>query len=597
MGFGADYLNVSAGTNAAYGQRLNNAQAMRNDQTEQDKLDELRAKRDMEARQRQILAESPMPQLNKYTPVPGQLPDADVAGAAGAGGAGAAGANSPIGRQTLAGPTSPVNGVAAQPATPTWGGRSGGAQGDQQVMAPNPKGAWGGRTEQKPTNWQAKIGEEQARLNAIRRAQGFTDTYDFMAASPSESFGNRLPQLASESEARLAALRKTADAAARGGAQGGNPSTIPGAPAVQPGSFVDRIRQAESAGNPNAVGRYIPGQGTAKGDMQVMDATNLNPGFGVVPARDNSPAERSRVGRDYAQALLQRYGNEAEAAAAYNWGPGNYDQWKAAGGDASKMPAETRAYVAKVTGGAPQGSAQTASAAQAPAQVRVGATYMPNVSPAFAQRELSDMEAHFNMLSRMAQVERDPAKALEARANLMALSGAYTEKQLQQTARTGDLAGMVQFANLFGHKIGAANAGNGMVVLVDNGQQSQPMSQKDAVTYLYQGISPLVQQMNQNLAAKAQEAMLKARGEIAVENVKGANARELAQIHGNNAQALEIQKTLAQMGMDANSFTYTTNTLTGATIAHAKYGKAAFELVPGQVVDGVQLASTMRQIQ
>jgi hypothetical protein len=253
--------------------------------------------------------------------------------------------------------------------------------------------------------------------------------------------------------------------------------------------------------------------------------------------------------------------------------------------------------MAKREGYTGNGSAQTVPAAQAPAQVRVGATYMPNVSPAFAQRELSDMEAHFNMLSRMAQVERDPAKALEARANLMALSGAYTEKQLQQTARTGDLAGMVQFANLFGHKIGAANAGNGMVVLVDNGQQSQPMSQKDAVSYLYQGISPLVQQMNQNLAVKAQEAMLKARGEIAVENVKGANARELAQIHGNNAQALEIQKALAQMGMDANSFTYTTNTLTGATIAHAKYGKAAFELVPGQVVDGVQLASTMRQIQ
>jgi hypothetical protein len=87
-------------------------------------------------------------------------------------------------------------------------------------------------------------------------------------------------------------------------------------------SFVDRIRHVESRGNINAVGPNVPGQGTAKSDMQVMDATNLAPGFGVRPAQNTSLEERARVGRDYATAMLQRYGNEAEAAAAYNWGPG-----------------------------------------------------------------------------------------------------------------------------------------------------------------------------------------------------------------------------------------------------------------------------------
>jgi len=99
---------------------------------------------------------------------------------------------------------------------------------------------------------------------------------------------------------------------------------------VQP-SDLDRMvnitRQTESNGNPNAIGPNVPGQGTAKGDMQVMDATNANPGFGVTPAKDNSPAERARVGADYMKALVQNYGGDpAKAWAAYNAGPGNVDK-------------------------------------------------------------------------------------------------------------------------------------------------------------------------------------------------------------------------------------------------------------------------------
>lgn len=64
----------------------------------------------------------------------------------------------------------------------------------------------------------------------------------------------------------------------------------------------------------------------AKGEMQVLDGTNLNPGFGVKPAADNSPDERARVGRDYLDAMLKRYGGDpAKAWAAYNAGPGRVD--------------------------------------------------------------------------------------------------------------------------------------------------------------------------------------------------------------------------------------------------------------------------------
>lgn len=83
----------------------------------------------------------------------------------------------------------------------------------------------------------------------------------------------------------------------------------------------------ESRNNPNAVGPYIEGQGTAKGSMQVMDATNRDPGYGVVPAKDDSPAERVRVGSDYMAAMIKEYGgNTAQAWAAYNAGPGTVDK-------------------------------------------------------------------------------------------------------------------------------------------------------------------------------------------------------------------------------------------------------------------------------
>jgi hypothetical protein len=91
----------------------------------------------------------------------------------------------------------------------------------------------------------------------------------------------------------------------------------------------DAIRQVESGGNPNAVSPK-----GAMGAMQVMPNTLRDPGFGVTPARDNSPAEMERVGRDYFDALLQKYGgNQQMALAAYNAGPGRMDGLLAANGN------------------------------------------------------------------------------------------------------------------------------------------------------------------------------------------------------------------------------------------------------------------------
>lgn len=129
--------------------------------------------------------------------------------------------------------------------------------------------------------------------------------------------------------------------------------------AIAPTSF-DRMTaitaQTESGGREtNPDGTTVTSPKGAQGVMQVMPGTNKDPGFGVRPAADDSPQERARVGKDYLQAMLQRYGDPAKAWAAYNAGPGALDKGLA---DAAKgrsgssdwlsyMPKETQAYVAK----------------------------------------------------------------------------------------------------------------------------------------------------------------------------------------------------------------------------------------------------------
>lgn len=108
-------------------------------------------------------------------------------------------------------------------------------------------------------------------------------------------------------------------------------------------------------------GQLLASAKGARGEMQVLDTTNLAPGFGVRPARDDSPDERARVGRDYLAAMLKRYGgNVAQALAAYNAGPGRVDAAIKSGGDwLARLPQETRDYVPAILnryqagGGAP----------------------------------------------------------------------------------------------------------------------------------------------------------------------------------------------------------------------------------------------------
>jgi hypothetical protein len=125
------------------------------------------------------------------------------------------------------------------------------------------------------------------------------------------------------------------------------------------------IEYIESRGNVNAVSPK-----GAQGAMQIMRATGKDPGFGVKPLQNNSPEENRRFGRDYFAAMLNRYDNNVYyALAAYNWGPGNVDNWIKKGSNPNALPTETKNYIAQYNQlaktGVPQAAPQTTKQAAA----------------------------------------------------------------------------------------------------------------------------------------------------------------------------------------------------------------------------------------
>jgi hypothetical protein len=106
----------------------------------------------------------------------------------------------------------------------------------------------------------------------------------------------------------------------------------------------DDVEYWESGGNQDAVS-----SAGARGVMQLMPGTMRDPGFGITPMKDDSEAENRRVGQQYLDAMYRKYGDRKLALMAYNWGPGNVDEWIKKGAPANKVPKETRDYVSRVT--------------------------------------------------------------------------------------------------------------------------------------------------------------------------------------------------------------------------------------------------------
>jgi Transglycosylase SLT domain len=81
-----------------------------------------------------------------------------------------------------------------------------------------------------------------------------------------------------------------------------------------------------------------------QGPMQVSAAAAFDVGGG-----DRFDLRQNRLlGRAYLSQMYQRYGNWPDAVAAYNWGPGNMDQWIAGGRNLNLLPPGVAWYVNRV---------------------------------------------------------------------------------------------------------------------------------------------------------------------------------------------------------------------------------------------------------
>ena len=130
-------------------------------------------------------------------------------------------------------------------------------------------------------------------------------------------------------------------------------------------AFSDRliaaVEQVESGGREDAVSPV-----GARGPMQVMPRTGADPGFGVAPLQDDSPEENRRLGRDYLNAMQDRFGSAQLALVAYNWGPGNTEEWLRRGANPAELPQETVDYIRKVDALAPLNAERPSVPQEAP---------------------------------------------------------------------------------------------------------------------------------------------------------------------------------------------------------------------------------------
>lgn len=120
-------------------------------------------------------------------------------------------------------------------------------------------------------------------------------------------------------------------------------------------ALVNAVMMTESGGRRfDANGNPLSNpHSSALGEMQVLDGTAADPGFGIRPAKPGDIADRARVGRELLQTYMGIFnGDVAKSAAAYKQGFGGVKSAITQGGDRwlEGTDPETQAYVAKVLG-------------------------------------------------------------------------------------------------------------------------------------------------------------------------------------------------------------------------------------------------------
>ncbi|WP_098108760.1 lytic transglycosylase domain-containing protein [Novosphingobium sp. PC22D] len=130
------------------------------------------------------------------------------------------------------------------------------------------------------------------------------------------------------------------------GTAGGHPYAVHVAEAARrfgiPEDWIWAVMRVESNGDRRAVSTA-----GAMGLMQIMPATWANLRVRYQLGSDPfDPRDNIMAGAAYLREMHDRYGSEAAMLAAYNAGPGRYEQYLSRG---RPLPRETRAYLAKLT--------------------------------------------------------------------------------------------------------------------------------------------------------------------------------------------------------------------------------------------------------
>lgn len=171
--------------------------------------------------------------------------------------------------------------------------------------------------------------------------------------------------------------------------------------------LLDRLRMAESGGNPRAVSKA-----GAMGAYQFMPGTAKQ--FGIDPFDE---AQSREAARKYLTSLYNEFGSVEDALRAYNWGPGNMRAYLKTGYgvNGKPMPAETSNYVNAVQKQPAQSKGRDLSAEITGAQSQGGRDLSGELMSAMAQAPTQEQErpgAFMRGVQGVAQGIADPINAL-----------------------------------------------------------------------------------------------------------------------------------------------------------------------------------------
>lgn len=350
---------------------------------------------------------------------------------------------------------------------------------------------------------------------------------------------------------------------------------------INPSAGFDRMLQVESGNRDyTASGAPVTSPKGAMFAAQVMPATAAAPGFGVKPAAAQTPEEYNRVGREYYDAMLKKYGgNQDLARAAYNAGPGRVDQAiaqaRAQGVDPmTLLPRETQNYVQKTA--APV--APTMPQPGPPVQVASTAPGLPATQPAAAPAAAPTFESRFT------DAATDPMKLLQL-ADDKAIS-----KEQQLIARR-------QASELLNRQVGETRGREQLATMSETDIARMLKSKSEegswAKMILLGFISPelagreaaklgLKDQWSTGLDADGKPVLLKTRDGVPIEGVSGETGKSLSpkELIAASAQAVAIKGANATSQVYRDPLTQETLTKVDTPQGPIYYNKSRQRVVP-----------------